>query len=194
MKVIKQLQVKFVYSMILIEMVVFAAILLSLNLAITKRESQEAKNFLIYLANNNGHMPRPKPFNDKIITNNYPDSGFINDIDATSSASRERPEDFIHSLVNFFNIDQVTETNMRNYFSVKVLNNGVIVELIQDFPLNYTVEEISNLTQEILKDGKTSNYIGGLGGKNISPQEIEDIFAEIKSGISDIKFLGIGGV
>ena len=40
----------------------------------------------------------------------------------------------------------------------------------------------------------TSNYIGGLGGKNISPQEIEDIFAEIKSGISDIKFLGIGGV
>ncbi len=40
----------------------------------------------------------------------------------------------------------------------------------------------------------SSNYIGGLGGKNISPQEIEDIFAEIKSGISDIKFLGIGGV
>ena len=39
----------------------------------------------------------------------------------------------------------------------------------------------------------SSNYIGGLGGKNISPQEIEDIFAEIKSGISDIKFLGIGG-
>lgn len=162
MKVIKQLQVKFVYSMILIEMIVFAAILLSLNLAITKRESQEAKNFLVYLANNNGHMPRPKPFNDKIITNNYPASGFINDIDATSSASRERPEDFIHSLVNFFNIEQVTETNMRNYFSVKVLNNGVIVELIQDFPLNYTIEEISNLTQEILKDGKTSNYIGGV--------------------------------
>ena len=40
----------------------------------------------------------------------------------------------------------------------------------------------------------SSNYIGGLGGKNITPQEIEDIFAEIKSGISDIKFLGIGGV
>ncbi len=40
----------------------------------------------------------------------------------------------------------------------------------------------------------SSNYIGGLGGKNISPQEIEDIFAEMKSGISDIKFLGIGGV
>ena len=40
----------------------------------------------------------------------------------------------------------------------------------------------------------SSNYIGGLGGKNITPQEIEDIFAEIKSGISDIKFLGIGGI
>ena len=40
----------------------------------------------------------------------------------------------------------------------------------------------------------SSNYIGGLGGKNISPQEIEDIFAEMKNGISDIKFLGIGGV
>ena len=55
----------------------------------------------------------------------------------------------------------------------------------------------TNVNSALQKAGiniPTSNYIGGLGGKNISPQEIENIFAEMKNGISDIKFLGIGGV
>ena len=65
MNVIKQLQVKFVYSMILIEMIVFALILFSLNFAITQRESNEAREFLYFLANNNGHRPRQKPLEDE---------------------------------------------------------------------------------------------------------------------------------
>ena len=55
----------------------------------------------------------------------------------------------------------------------------------------------TNVNSALQKAGiniSSSNYIGGLGGKNISPQEIENIFAEMKNGISDIKFLGIGGV
>lgn len=39
----------------------------------------------------------------------------------------------------------------------------------------------------------TSNYIGGLGGKNISEAEIENIFGDIESGKTDVTFLGLGG-
>ena len=37
----------------------------------------------------------------------------------------------------------------------------------------------------------TSDYIGGLGGRNISPGEIENIFEELKQEKSSVKFLGI---
>ena len=37
----------------------------------------------------------------------------------------------------------------------------------------------------------SSNYIGGLGGKNISPQEIEEIFEELKQKKTVVRFLGI---
>ena len=39
----------------------------------------------------------------------------------------------------------------------------------------------------------TSNYIGGLGGKNISEAEIENIFSDIESGKTGVTFLGFGG-
>lgn len=40
---------------------------------------------------------------------------------------------------------------------------------------------------------RTSNYIGGLGGKNISEQEIEGIFSELRQEPAQVRFLGIGG-
>ena len=55
----------------------------------------------------------------------------------------------------------------------------------------------TNVNSALQKAGiniPSSNYIGGLGGKNISPDEIENIFAEMKNEISKINFLGIGGV
>jgi pyruvate ferredoxin oxidoreductase alpha subunit len=39
----------------------------------------------------------------------------------------------------------------------------------------------------------SSNYIGGLGGKNISLEEIKGIFDQLKEGQTKIQFLGIGG-
>lgn len=38
-----------------------------------------------------------------------------------------------------------------------------------------------------------SNYIGGLGGKNISADEIRTIFTDLAEGQTGVKFLGIGG-
>lgn len=39
----------------------------------------------------------------------------------------------------------------------------------------------------------TSNYIGGLGGKNISQAEIETIFYDLKQEKSKVRFLSVGG-
>lgn len=39
----------------------------------------------------------------------------------------------------------------------------------------------------------SSNYIGGLGGRNISAEEIETIFDELAKEQSEVKFIGIGG-
>ncbi len=39
----------------------------------------------------------------------------------------------------------------------------------------------------------TSNYIGGLGGKNITEAEIEEIFRELKQEKAKVQFIGIGG-
>ena len=52
----------------------------------------------------------------------------------------------------------------------------------------------TNVNSALQKSGiniPTSDYIGGLGGKNISPQEIENIFEELKEEKSAVKFLGI---
>ena len=41
-------------------------------------------------------------------------------------------------------------------------------------------------------DVRSSNYIGGLGGKNISSADIESIFEGIKKNEAKISFIGIG--
>lgn len=38
-----------------------------------------------------------------------------------------------------------------------------------------------------------SNYIGGLGGRNISTEEVEHIFSELKKEQVNVRFIGIGG-
>ena len=161
MNVIRQLQFKFVYSIILIEMIVFAVILVSLNFTITRRETNEAKEFLHILANNSGRRPLPsKPYQTKPQPKT--DKALTEDIDATSSASREYPEDMLHNFTDLFKAERGDISNLRNYFAVRISENGTILEVIQDFPLNYTNEEIKKIVAEILKTEKTSDSIGGV--------------------------------
>ncbi|MBR1722310.1 MAG: HAMP domain-containing histidine kinase [Treponema sp.] len=162
MKVIKQLQIKFVFSIIFIEMVVFAGILLCLNFTITNRMKNEARDFLIFLTNNNGHRPRPKPLADSTIIENFHNPELLSDIDATSSASREHPEAFLHGITDVFRLERATKNNLRNYFSVKVTEDGSVIDLIQDFPLNYTDEEIKSLVNAILEKDKKIDSVGGV--------------------------------
>ncbi|WP_331654180.1 hypothetical protein [Anaerotignum sp. MB30-C6] len=54
----------------------------------------------------------------------------------------------------------------------------------------------TNVNSALQKAGlsiPSSNFIGGLGGRNISEHEIESIFEELKNEKSTVSFLGIGG-
>ncbi len=54
----------------------------------------------------------------------------------------------------------------------------------------------TNVNSALQKAGLTvpgSNYIGGLGGRDISAQDIAEIFAAMQSGASGVHFIGIGG-
>lgn len=54
----------------------------------------------------------------------------------------------------------------------------------------------TNVNSALQKAGVTlpvSNYIGGLGGKNITEAEIEEIFRELKQEKGKVQFIGIGG-
>ena len=76
--------------------------------------------------------------------------------------------------------------------SVKNAKSVAVLEKDISFGNEGTV--YTNVNSALQKSGisiPTSNYIGGLGGKNISPQEIETIFEELKQGKSFVKFLGI---
>lgn len=54
----------------------------------------------------------------------------------------------------------------------------------------------TNVNSALQKAGiniPVSNYIGGLGGRNISAEEIESIFDDLKTEESAVRFIGIGG-
>ena len=76
--------------------------------------------------------------------------------------------------------------------SVKNAKSVAVLEKDISFGNEGTV--YTNVNSALQKSGisiPTSDYIGGLGGKNISPGEIENIFEELKEEKSAVKFLGI---
>lgn len=84
--------------------------------------------------------------------------------------------------------NQEIATAVRNAKSIAVLEKDI------SFGNEGTV--YTNVNSALQKAGLTlpvSNYIGGLGGRNISAQEIEEIFAGLKSKRVTVKFIGVGG-
>ena len=78
-----------------------------------------------------------------------------------------------------------------------VKNAKAVAVLEKDISFGNEGTVYTNVNSALQKAGiniPNSNYIGGLGGKNISSEEIRTIFDELKSQKSAVKFLGIGGV
>lgn len=77
-----------------------------------------------------------------------------------------------------------------------VKNAKAVAVLEKDISFGNEGTVYTNVNSALHKAGLTlqsSNYIGGLGGRNISAEEITEIFEELKKGKSTIRFIGIGG-
>ena len=77
-----------------------------------------------------------------------------------------------------------------------VQNARAVAVLEKDVSFGNEGTVYTNVNSALQKAGlllPSSNYIGGLGGRNISAEEIEGIFTELKQGERKICFLGIGG-
>lgn len=75
-----------------------------------------------------------------------------------------------------------------------VKNVKAVAVLEKDISFGNEGTVYTNVNSALQKAGvmlPVSNYIGGLGGKNITPQEIETIFAALAKGKSQVKFLGL---
>lgn len=75
-----------------------------------------------------------------------------------------------------------------------VKNAKAIAVLEKDISFGNEGTVYTNVNSALQKAGisiPTSNYIGGLGGKNISPVEIEKVFEELKQQKTSVSFLGI---
>ncbi len=77
-----------------------------------------------------------------------------------------------------------------------VKNAKAVAVLEKDISFGNEGTVYTNVNSALHKAGisiPTSNYIGGLGGRNISESEIETIFAELKEEKVKVEFIGIGG-
>ena len=170
MKVIKQLQIKFILSIVIVEMFVFAGVILSLNMMITHRERNEARMFLEMLAENDGHRPRPPRPEDmeRLAKNgqNFPRDkaqlGFESEFDATTSATQNSSHFFFDNTLSLLGLTHDKQAGLRNYFAVKIAPTGELKEVIQDFPLSYTDEEIATLVSRIFQEEKRYGTIDGV--------------------------------
>ncbi len=77
-----------------------------------------------------------------------------------------------------------------------VKNAKAVAVLEKDISFGNEGTVYTNVNSALQKAGlplPTSNYIGGLGGRNISVENIETIFRELKQEQTKVKFIGIGG-
>ncbi|MBQ0051888.1 MAG: HAMP domain-containing histidine kinase [Treponema sp.] len=137
MKVIQQLRIKVILSILTVQLVFFTTIFAAVNIALVNREEKSATDFLQMLAENEGHRT---PANSRTqIASYYAQELLLNTQDEASTENDD----------------------LRNYFAVNVSHEGVINEIIQDFPLNYTDQEISQLILRILQNDDTSGLVMG---------------------------------
>lgn len=77
-----------------------------------------------------------------------------------------------------------------------VKNAKAVAVLEKDISFGNEGTVYTNVNSALHKTGlalPSSNYIGGLGGRNISAEEIAEIFEELKQEKSTVRFIGIGG-
>ena len=134
MNVLKRLRLQVIFSIVSVLMLILAAILFALDVSVHKRERAAAFRFLQTLSENDGRRPRPRK---------APTSRGDGDIPSRAQKRFGFPE-------------------IRDYFSVRVAEDGDVLEVVHDFPLGYTIEEIEELVKKVSASGKEKGVSDGM--------------------------------
>lgn len=141
MKFFSVLRIKIIITILAVQAFMLSGIFLVLNLVLTANVNRQTDNFLEQLAKNGGHRPSPpkisggKGLNKLFLQNGLPSSEFSDFGDAKAP------------------------NEIRNYFSVNVSYSGVINEVITDFPLSYTSDEISKIVILINSENQNKGIV-----------------------------------
>lgn len=186
MDVLRKLRIKMIVSIVVVLMLVLAALFLTLDFSLTKAENDKTLNFLSQLALNDGHLPHIGPPGEDRVpangsrqeNNGLPDKAMPLDDKNMPEPREPRPDDFGHpvppdeafenndsrnsmrSILSWLRLDSFG--SFRNYFAVRITSDGSIVEIIRDFPLSYTDDEISQITKKIVLQEKDKGIYNGM--------------------------------
>lgn len=170
MDVISRLRVKFIITTVVILTLVFGFLLLVVNQITTRETNLQVKRLLLELVEGDGVKFRKNRIVEiqEDIENNHP----------WDMAPVGRMDDrfIIYQFNQPFNSD-----NIRNYFSIKITDDGSILDVISPFPLHYTDEEITSIATTVLDKGLESGLYQGLGFM-VVPAEYGylEVFADIQ--------------
>ena len=145
MNVLKKLRLQVIFSIVFVLMFILATILFVLDLSVYKRENAGVYHFLQMISDNDGRCPKPKKFQglpEFDVEKKPVPPGWKND--------------FPLKIQNF----DVVE--VRNYFSVRVSENGSLIEVIKDFPLSYTNDEIEHMVNKVFVSEKQRGVDDGI--------------------------------
>lgn len=149
MDMIKKLQLKFIITVVLILTLVFSVIICAVNISTIKSVQRQNKAFLISLVESDGI----RYINRREIYQSPKDYEL-----PKSEKEFPLPEELLREKKN-----QTFEVqNIRNFFSVKLKPTGKISEIISQFPINYTEEEITKLTTHVFENGREYGIYSGI--------------------------------
>jgi signal transduction histidine kinase len=163
MQMIRKLTIKLVLTVMGVLTLVLAAIFLTINLIMFKTSDSQVKSLLYRLAKAEGHYSPPggktRPSQSDIQGPDNATNFLPNLTDTTTqdmnSNSRLQPPDVssprnpsdTQGSSRFFTFQKFDD--IRNYFAVKIDENGNLIEIVSEFSVPYSEDEIKNLVQKV---------------------------------------------
>ena len=189
MDVISKLRLKFIVTIAVILTVVFSLIFGFINLISTRSTENQIRGRLQELVDTDGGLFLPNVLyrlNDRMdrkqhswqnLSDAKPDDMQWDDFQRDDEWGGNMfeyeeydPEWELNTLRNrrdrfqFFSLEQPFDnSSMRNYFSVKLDDDGNITDVISPFPLHFTDDEISELTDSVILKDADFGFLGGIG-------------------------------
>ena len=168
MDVINKLRIKFIVIIVIILTVIFSVIFSVINIMSSKSTENQIRMRLQELVDHDGvYFPQDYPYRFKDMVYEGTFLNNLMNLQEMPPEEDERENDYMmgrRDRFQFFSFKQPFETSsLRNYFSVKLDNNGRITEILSPFPIHYTNDEVAELIQSIEIKDFGMGFLGGIG-------------------------------